>query len=125
MDRPHVLAVVGELIAAAIPKHVAVARNPNPAASQGANRHLRPFFSCLCQLGKRAYNFRRWQFQVALNGGAEKRAPRSTDRFSIFSRDCIATRRGWSRYKLIENANGIPIFHDLPINGSRVDNMIF
>jgi hypothetical protein len=78
-------------------------------------------------LRKRACNFRRWQFQVALNGGAETRAPRSALtglRFSLES-DCIATTRGWSRYKLIENANGIPIFHDLPINGSQVDNMIF
>jgi hypothetical protein len=40
-------------------------------------------------------------------------------RFSLES-DCIATTRGWSRYKLIENADGRPIFHDLPINGSQV-----
>jgi hypothetical protein len=40
-------------------------------------------------------------------------------RFSMMS-DCVATTRGWTRYKLIENADGIPIFHDLPINGSQV-----
>jgi len=40
-------------------------------------------------------------------------------RFSVAS-DCVATTRGWNRYRLIENANGVPIFHDLPINGSQV-----
>src|SRR5262245_28835749 len=40
-------------------------------------------------------------------------------RFSLIS-DCVATTRGWIRYRLVENADRIPIFHDLPINGSQV-----
>lgn len=38
----------------------------------------------------------------------------------LYTSDCVATTRGWSRYKLIPNTDGSPILHDLPITGSQV-----
>jgi hypothetical protein len=39
LDRPRVLAVVGELIAAAMPKHVAVDEKPEPSGLSGPVNH--------------------------------------------------------------------------------------
>jgi hypothetical protein len=40
-------------------------------------------------------------------------------RFSSES-NCVGTTRGWTRFRLVENPDGIPIFHDLPVNGAQV-----
>jgi hypothetical protein len=44
------------------------------------------------------------------------------ERLLRFSRqtDCIATTRGWSRYKVIQDVSGLPLFHDLGVKASDV-----